>query len=324
LFSVFNGDLITGENTLFVVFLSSCASRSDLTTNGQQRELDALPRPSPRTHYETEDPLCNDLRQRPFSLPFQSSPLTYPPHIQHDNDVNITHSALLARERALFPQLSYTHLTPGSTSTGPGTFYLPIYQTASSATPSLLLWFFDSRAGKAYGTGAAVEDWVADAALAWAQQSVQAMRHTWKHLPPSLAFVHIPTNVSRVLQDTIITPANGDDSSTQDPSAPGLKFPGLNDDVPLAAQDSEGYYHESYEGADRPFVRFLEQELGSTKGGDGGLIALVSGHDHGDAWCARGPAKADIIVCFGKHTGYGGYGTCVFFSISFPPFRGQG
>jgi hypothetical protein len=217
--------------------------------------------------------------------------------------VNITHSALFARERALYPTLSYTHLTTGSTSTGPGTYYLPVFASAFSRTPAFLLWFFDSRAGKAYGTGAELEDWVDARAVAWASATVADMRRAWAQIPPSLAFVHIPTNVSRVLQDMVVTPENGDDSSTQDPDAPDLRFPGLNDDVPLAAQDSEGYFHPEYTGADRPFVRFLERELGD------GLLALVSGHDHGDAWCARGSSARNITVCFGKHTGYGGYGS---------------
>lgn len=29
--------------------------------------------------------------------------------------------------------------------------------------------------------------------------------------------------------------------------------------------------------------------------------------DHGNEWCAREP-KADVIFCFDKHSGYGGYG----------------
>jgi hypothetical protein len=209
----------------------------------------------------------------------------------------------------LYPKLSYTHLTAGSTTTGPGTYYIPVFKSASSSKPALLLWFFDSRAGKAYGTGTELEDWVDAQAVSWAKSTVAEMRSAWRHLPPSLAFVHIPTNTSRVYQDTIITPENGDDSSEQDPDAPSLRFPGLNDDQPLAAQDSENYYHSSYQGSDQPFIAFLEKELASRTGGDGGLFAVVSGHDHGDAWCAKGPSVSNITVCFGKHSGYGGYGS---------------
>jgi len=32
----------------------------------------------------------------------------------------------------------------------------------------------------------------------------------------------------------------------------------------------------------------------------------VHGHDHGNEWCARDP-KSQTVLCFNKHTGYGGY-----------------
>lgn len=54
--------------------------------------------------------------------------------------------------------------------------------------------------------------------------------------------------------------------------------------------------------------------------GTPGLIALFSGHDHGNTWCYKWDGNIDGIVaegnpkgkgvnlCFGQHTGYGGYG----------------
>ena len=36
------------------------------------------------------------------------------------------------------------------------------------------------------------------------------------------------------------------------------------------------------------------------------IIATVHGHDHGNEWCARDP-KSQTVLCFNKHTGYGGY-----------------
>jgi hypothetical protein len=199
---------------------------------------------------------------------------------QHDNDVNITHAALLARERLLYPTLSHTYLSGGSTPDGPGTYYLPVFahHGAPGAPPALILWFFDSRAGKAYGTGAELQDWVAPQAVAWANATAAQMRRAWGALPPALAFVHIPTNASVLLQETVVTPQNGDDSSTQDPDAPELEFPGLNDDYPLASQDAEGYFNPSYTGADQPFIGLLRDVLGDTSQGNGGLFAVVSGH----------------------------------------------
>jgi hypothetical protein len=266
--------------------------------------------------------------------------------MQHDNDVNITHVALLARERMLYPKLSYTHTTGGSTSTGPGTFYIPVFPTSSklgkpggpkddkNEKPAFLIWCFDSRAGKAYSTGSALEDWVAPEAVEWTARTAAAMRTQWGGvLPPSLAFVHIPTNVSLLLQETVVGPQYEDDGHGKK-----VKFSGLNEDVPIASQDAEGYYNDEYTGADQPFIRMLRDVLGRKGPGgipapplggheglsapgaleglahgpgaskDGGLFAVVSGHDHGDAWCAKGPDAWDITVCFGKHTGYGGYG----------------
>lgn len=37
------------------------------------------------------------------------------------------------------------------------------------------------------------------------------------------------------------------------------------------------------------------------------LHALVSGHDHGLEWCKR-EQHSGLVLCFNKHSGYGGYG----------------
>jgi hypothetical protein len=43
----------------------------------------------------------------------------------------------------------------------------------------------------------------------------------------------------------------------------------------------------------------------------GGVRAVSVGHDHGNAWCCPGSGSgaANISLCYGRHTGYGGYGT---------------
>ncbi|KAF5346665.1 hypothetical protein D9758_013216 [Tetrapyrgos nigripes] len=51
---------------------------------------------------------------------------------------------------------------------------------------------------------------------------------------------------------------------------------------------------------DEPFWNALTGKIKNLK-------ALISGHDHGNEWCAREPTK-NIIFCFDKHGGYGGYG----------------
>lgn len=48
-------------------------------------------------------------------------------------------------------------------------------------------------------------------------------------------------------------------------------------------------------GKDAPFWNAVKQNLQN-------LVAVVSGHDHGNEWCAREPTK-DIIFCFNKHSG---------------------
>ncbi len=48
-------------------------------------------------------------------------------------------------------------------------------------------------------------------------------------------------------------------------------------------------------GKDAPFWNAVKQNLHN-------LVAVVSGHDHGNEWCAREPTK-DIIFCFNKHSG---------------------
>lgn len=48
-----------------------------------------------------------------------------------------------------------------------------------------------------------------------------------------------------------------------------------------------------------------------------GLVAVFSGHDHGNDWCFKWNgilsgmtlAGNGLDLCFGRHTGYGGYGS---------------
>lgn len=38
----------------------------------------------------------------------------------------------------------------------------------------------------------------------------------------------------------------------------------------------------------------------------GGVVWVSVGHDHGNDWCC--PSLAGLTICYGRHTGYGGYG----------------
>ncbi len=298
--AVLNGDLITGENTF----------RANSTTY-----LDQVVGPLVRR-----------------ALPWAST------YGNHDSDFNLSRADLLAREQRLWPQLARTQdmVSPqGSCSDcGVTNYYLPVYgsdcpgtetaATAPSCTPHLLLWFFDSRGGFAYqqadarGRRVGLPNWVDARVAAWFEQTHAALQE--KHAAgggrsapiPSLAFVHIPPNVAHTLQ------AAGVDPHRQ---------PGINDDKPLA-QQAEGWCADGhnagasqcpYGGHDAPFMRAV-----ATAGNGTAVVALFSGHDHGDTWChtwdaagsrsntsssaAGGIPPTGIHICFGQHSGYGGYG----------------
>ena len=39
---------------------------------------------------------------------------------------------------------------------------------------------------------------------------------------------------------------------------------------------------------------------------EGDVQWVLVGHDHGNDWCC--PSQAGLTICYGRHTGYGGYG----------------
>jgi hypothetical protein len=75
-------------------------------------------------------------------------------------------------------------------------------------------------------------------------------------------------------------------ASFQDSGVNANKEPGINDDNPLAPQ---GVADGVYTGADIPFMSAL---LDTPK-----LIAVFSGHDHGDDWCV---SRAFSFICYMK------------------------
>ena len=203
----------------------------------------------------------------------------------HDSKFNLSREHTYAAEKT-YP-LSYTSRMDPSL---PGlTNYYLVLRSAALGTPLAVLWFFDSRGGATYQAPGAVDrddvpNWVADETAAWFVAASAQLRLAHGPLP-SLAFVHIPPHVYLAAQDTGVDPA---------------RFPGVNDDVPLAIQ-GEGV-------EDQKFV----DALASAEG----LHSVYVGHDHGNAWCAlwrakrtRGTHGGAPFLCFGKHTGYGGYGT---------------
>jgi hypothetical protein len=208
----------------------------------------------------------------------------------HDSKFNLSREAMYATEKTY--ALSYTQRMDPSL---PGiTNYYLLLRSAAGRRPVAVLWFFDSRGGATYQDPSAIAqddipNWVANQTAAWfARQSAELRA---RHGPlPSLAFVHIPPHVFLGAQQSGLNAS---------------RFPGVNDDVPAAIQG---------QGTDDQ--AFVDALLAEDR-----LHSVYVGHDHGDAWCAPWPAAQTRrgrhaggkprrpVLCFSKHTGYGGYGT---------------
>lgn len=215
----------------------------------------------------------------------------------HDSQYNLSRPALFLEESKY--SLSYTQTTPSIS--GITNYYLPLYPSSQAKNcddPVAILWFFDSRGGAPFQAdpdSESIPNWVTPDIVAWFEAEKKVVTAKWGDLP-SLAFVHIPPTAFLKVQQTTL-PNEGEESKY---------FPGLNDDVPLAAE-GDGTQ-------DVPFMKALV----STPG----LHSVFSGHDHGDAWCGLWPNVTGVeviegvsgvngkgpFVCFCKHTGYGGYG----------------
>ncbi|KAM0275908.1 hypothetical protein ACHAQH_007295 [Verticillium albo-atrum] len=250
-FVVLNGDLITGENTL--------------------REN------------------ASDYVEQIIQPMLQSNKPWASIYGNHDSQFNLSREAIYKAEKRY--SLCYTdtvdHL-PGSSN-----YYVLIHPHQEEGAepegedPAAILWFFDSRGGKAFdhdpsSGDADLPDWVAPKTAKWFTKTHKMLQNKYGgRVIPSIAFVHIPPHVFSQAQKA------GVDSKV---------FPGLNDDAPLAFQGKEG--------EDAAFVDALLKTEG--------LHSIHVGHDHGDSWCSTWPRKDAAsqapFLCFAKHTGYGGYG----------------
>lgn len=263
---VLNGDLTTGEN----VFLENSTDYVDM--------------------------LVEPMAKR--KVPWTST------YGNHDSNFNISREGILARERT-YPH-AMTDQMVFSPNAGVSNYWLPVFPHDHADEPCLFLWFFDSRGGSYFQQGDIAgkhieqPNWVDEYVVEWFKSFNDWLVKRHGRVIPSLAFVHIPTNASRVYQTEV---------------GPRPHYePGINDDYPLA-QQSQGWCADGshngtcvYGGQDLPFMKAIAETPG--------LIALFSGHDHGDSWCfkwdsalpAMDFAGKGVNVCFGQHTGYGGYG----------------
>lgn len=218
----------------------------------------------------------------------------------HDHNYNIKGDDILERERT-WPG-SRTQKMVDGTNAGTTNYYLPVYAsdctTPRDCTPELLLWFFDSRGGFYY-QGQAQPNWVHSSVVEWFNETNAALVEEHGKEIPSLAFVHIPIHASHVFQEEV-----GPDENNQ---------PGINEED--VVQQGDGWCADGtrnrdcdYGDQDLPFMRALI----STPG----LIGLFYGHDHGNSWCYKWDDQLPgmnitgngINLCYGQHTGYGGYG----------------
>lgn len=276
---VLNGDLITGENT----FLENSTDY-----------VDQLVQPMVRR-----------------GLTWASA------YGNHDNDVNISAALILAREQT-YPNARTTQMLSDPDG-GVSNYYLPVYppsctpssNSPTACPPALLLWFFDSRGGFRYNQTTPktpLPNWVSPRAASWFRTTNAALVATFNNNKnnnnsapiPALAFVHIPTNASLALQQRGIHPH---------------REPGIDDDGPVARQAQgwcpDGAPGDAPDGGDKCEYGGQDGAFTAALAETEGVLAVFSGHDHGATWCGAWEEGGGVFLCFGQHTGYGGYGSWI-------------
>ncbi|KGO68523.1 hypothetical protein PITC_071480 [Penicillium italicum] len=218
----------------------------------------------------------------------------------HDSEVNLNPKDDMLKAEQKYPN-SLTHSMISGDKAGITNYYLPVfsYGQANTSTPVLLLWFFDSKGGHYYKKqgegGPAVKrpSWIHESVVEWFTKTNSKLKKEYGKVIPSLAFYHIPAHAMLEHQQT-----KGID--------PRLT-PGVNRE-PVHQQGTGEW---SYDGQD---VKFMDALLHTE-----GLIAGFSGHDHQNDWCFKWDGSLvdhdltgnGINMCYGRHTGYGGYGDLV-------------
>ncbi|KAJ5827663.1 hypothetical protein N7447_004426 [Penicillium robsamsonii] len=214
----------------------------------------------------------------------------------HDSEVNLNPEEIFHQERKYENSLTQRRVL--NSTAGITNYYLPVFPHGGSNddTPAFILWFFDSQGGhyalteKKYGKSGARQNWVDESVVEWFQESHANITSTYGQTIPSLAFVHIPVHAMRAFQKSGVSPINE---------------PGINGErVQEQGYDADSGYHS------QDFL-FISALLNTT-----GMMATFSGHDHDNDWCFKWDSKLSglnvtgngINMCYGRHTGYGGYG----------------
>ncbi|KAJ7491353.1 Metallo-dependent phosphatase-like protein [Mycena galericulata] len=219
------------------------------------------------------------------TIPFSST------HGNHDNTLAINHQEEIDYEQAHYSALSYTRSDVGPKPYGGGNYWVPVYAKKNDIVPAVIMWFFDSRSftsGNPAGPGPVPPEanfyWVDEKTVPqYIKQQRELMALVWKKVPPALVFVHIPVQKADILAPL---PSAGDHDDEPDPA-------------------TQGFLNNTYTGLDLPFWNALVEMDAE----DGTVLAVTSGHDHGESWCARATASSGIPICFNGHSGYGGYVT---------------
>ncbi|KAH7107899.1 Metallo-dependent phosphatase-like protein [Auriculariales sp. MPI-PUGE-AT-0066] len=192
-------------------------------------------------------------------------------HGNHDNANNINHQQIIEYETSKYGTLSYTRTDIGPQPWGVGNYckFSPAWVPVYAVPED---------------NSPAVIMWFFDSrsfVSGTGNGPAQLMHDTWGAVPPALVFTHIPFQLSQELQD--------------------LPSPGDHDDAPPAVQ---GFDNDGYNGLDKRTFDALVTAVGASN-----ILAITSGHDHGNNWCARATASSGVTLCFDGHSGYGGYTT---------------
>ena len=213
-------------------------------------------------------------------------PLVHGGHIwastygNHDAALNLSSRAMLEREQR-YESLCLTRNMVAGDDVGTTNYYVPVFGALGDAVPKLILWFFDSQRGRGFrqhdskGGQIVIPGVVHERVVGWFEATSAGIRAQYGHAIPSLAFVHIPVSAMLDFQKDGIDPQ---------------REPGIATDIPLGGEGPD----------DSSFVKVLKNTDGS--------MAVFSGHDHGNDYCHPTPGSATPFFCFGRHTGYGGYG----------------
>ncbi|KAI1417057.1 Metallo-dependent phosphatase-like protein [Hypoxylon sp. FL1857] len=202
----------------------------------------------------------------------------------HDNQAYSRSADLLRREQDYKNSLTQ-NMIPGNSQAGVSNYFLPVYSASGNEdVPEVILWFFDSRGGDE------PHDWVDDSVVNWFKETNANLTQQYQKTIPSLAFFHIPITATYDFQTS--------------PGVNPSKEPGIDGEKVWW----QGRGFDDQTGHDVSFMTALSNT--------DGLLATFSGHDHDNDWCFKwksttanqASAGDGVNVCYGRHTGYGGYG----------------